>query len=240
MIKYIVKKGETLENVAETFGLTVPELRQYHNSHCELNNLLGWEVKKGTELLLEKEKTSQEKLQEIKKEKEVKQEEQKTQEAQEERDSHEGNHFLVHGAKCICDKGSTHATLKVTSNRFTPFNNNREGAYGATEEDIQFEEGISCFGSCKLRKSKPCVFSPVGKWEKPYHKVKIYEMKTLTELSYLNCTQGGKITVHYHGQKIKIGFMNLQKADTETLNMILPGLELQEYIEEQDTDQYYL
>ncbi|WP_185145294.1 DUF4280 domain-containing protein [Apibacter muscae] len=211
-------------------------MRSYHNNICELNNLLGWKVKAGTELLLEKEKPSQEKLQEI----EERQEEQKIQEFKEERESHEGSHFLVHGAKCICNKGSNLATLKVISNRYTPFNNNREGAYAATEEGVQFEEGSFCFGSCKLRKNDPCIFSPAGKWQKPYNYVKIYDMKTLTELSYLNCTQVGKITVHYHGQKIKIGFMHLQRADTETLNMILPGLELQEYMEEQDTDQYYI
>lgn len=65
-------------------------------------------------------------------------------------------------------------------------------------------------------------------------------MSMLTELSYLNCATGGKISVDYHGQKVKIGFMNLQRADPELLNQVMPGLELQEYVEQQDTNSYYL
>ncbi len=240
MVKYIVKKRETLESIAEDFGISVVELRSYHNNTCELQNLIGPEVKTGTELLLEKEKPSGERLQEIREEKQERQEEEKIQEAREERESHIGCYYVITGAQCICNKGTTPATLKVTSHTKVPMNDKSGEKYVATEQDREFEQGSSCFGSCKLRKNDPCVFSPAGKWQKPYQYVSVFDMKTLTEISYLNCTTGGKITVQYHGQKIKIGFMNLQRADAELLNQIMPGLELQEYKEEQDIDQYYI
>lgn len=37
---YKIKKGDTLYNIAEKFGISPDELRTYHNIHCELEDLL--------------------------------------------------------------------------------------------------------------------------------------------------------------------------------------------------------
>lgn len=41
MKKYRVQRGDTLESIARSFGISVFELRDFHNSHCELSQLLG-------------------------------------------------------------------------------------------------------------------------------------------------------------------------------------------------------
>uniref|UniRef100_UPI000FE30472 LysM peptidoglycan-binding domain-containing protein n=1 Tax=Apibacter raozihei TaxID=2500547 RepID=UPI000FE30472 len=44
MLTYRVQKGDTLETVANRLGLTIFELRNYHNLHCELCQLIGREL----------------------------------------------------------------------------------------------------------------------------------------------------------------------------------------------------
>ncbi|PQL92354.1 LysM peptidoglycan-binding domain-containing protein [Apibacter adventoris] len=41
MKKYHIQKGDTLESIAHSFGISVFELRDFHNTHCELSQLLG-------------------------------------------------------------------------------------------------------------------------------------------------------------------------------------------------------
>ncbi|KMQ69999.1 hypothetical protein ACM39_00005 [Chryseobacterium sp. FH2] len=146
---------------------------------------------------------------------------------------------MVDGAKCLCDKGAIPATLKVTSHTKTVFNSKDTDKWAATVEDLKFKEGASCFGSCKVKNNNPCSFAPIGKWIKPYEKVKVMEKSVLLETSYLMCSVGGKITIKHHGQSVKIGNSNLQRADAELMNQILPGLDLQEFQAESDENQYY-
>ncbi len=243
-IIYKVKKGETLESLADDFGISVYELRCFHNNWCEdIREQIGYQIWEGKELTVAKEKLSKEEVQQNKEEKyqEEKQQKQEQKEKEEEakRTEQDNKYYVVDGAKCLCDKGATPATLKVTSQSKVVFNSKYENKWSATVEDLQFKEGTSCFGSCKVKNNNPCAFAPVGKWQKPYEKMKIMEKSALLETSYLMCSAGGKITIKHHGQSVKIGNSNLQRADAEMMNQILPGLDLQELQAEYDENQYY-
>ena len=238
-IIYKVKKGETLESLAEDFGISVYELRSFHNLWCEdIRDQIGHDIWEGKELTVAKEKLSKEELQqkEEKKYTEEKQQkqEQKEKEEQAKRTEQDDKYYVVDGAKCLCDKGAIPATLKVTSHTKAIFNSRDTDKWAATEEDLQFKEGSSCFGSCKVKNNNPCTFAPAGKWQKPREKLKIMEKSALIETSYLMCSVGGKITIKHHGQSVKIGNSNLQRANPELMNQILPGLDLQEFQAEYD------
>ena len=238
-IIYKVKKGETLESLAEDFGISVYELRSFHNLWCEdIRDQIGHDIWEGKELTVDKEKLSKEELQqkEEKKYTEEKQQkqEQKEKEEQAKRTEQDDKYYVVDGAKCLCDKGAIPATLKVTSHTKAIFNSRDTDKWAATEEDLQFKEGTSCFGSCRVKNNNPCSFAPAGKWLKPREKLKIMEKSALIETSYLMCSVGGKITIKHHGQSVKIGNSNLQRANPELMNQILPGLDLQEFQAEYD------
>jgi hypothetical protein len=238
-IIYKVKKGETLESLAEDFGISVDELRRFHNNWCEdIRDQIGYDIWEGKKLTVEKEKLSKEEVQQNKEEKyqEEKQQKQEQKEKEEEakRTEQDNKYYVVDGAKCLCDKGTIPATLKVTSHTKTIFNSKDKDKWTATSEDLQFKEGASCFGSCKVKNNNPCSFAPAGKWLKPYEKLNIMEKTAILETSYLMCSVGGKITIQHHGQSVKIGNSNLQRADAELMNQILPGLDLQNIQAEYD------
>lgn len=53
MKKYIVQKGDTLDSVAEQFGVKDGKtLRSFHNIYCPLEDLLGHDVVPGKEILI--------------------------------------------------------------------------------------------------------------------------------------------------------------------------------------------
>ncbi|MDR3025156.1 PAAR-like protein [Chryseobacterium sp.] len=53
MKKYIVQKGDSLNSIAEQFGVKDGQtLRSYHNIYCPLDDLLGTEVIPGKEILI--------------------------------------------------------------------------------------------------------------------------------------------------------------------------------------------
>ncbi len=53
MKKYIVHKGDTLDSIAEQFGVQDGQtLRSYHNIYCPLEDLLGHDVVPGKELFV--------------------------------------------------------------------------------------------------------------------------------------------------------------------------------------------
>lgn len=243
---YVVKKGETLESIADDYGISVYELRTFHNLWCEdINDGIAYKVWEGKQLTVEKEKPSKEEI-DIRKEEEYQQqkekkEEQKQKEKEAARTEHEDKFYVVDGGKCVCDKGTIPATLKVTSHSKAIFNStSNHEKHVATLEDVQFKEGSSCFGSCKVKNSNPCAFVPAGKWKKSYDKLKIMDKEALLEISYLMCSVGGKITVKHHGQSVIMGSNNVQKADAELLNQVLPGLDFEEFQAEFDENQYYL
>ena len=82
-IIYKVKKGETLESLAEDFGISVYELRSFHNLWCEdIRDQIGHDIWEGKELTVAKEKLSKEELQQ-KEEKKYTEEKQQKQEQKE-------------------------------------------------------------------------------------------------------------------------------------------------------------
>jgi len=243
---YIVKKGETLESIADDYGISVNELRNFHNLWCEdINDGIAYKVSEGKKLTVEKEKPSKQEIRERREieyqEEKEKRELRKQKEQEARRTEQDDKFYVVDGAKCVCDKGMIPATLKVTSHSKTIFNsceNNEK--YTATLEDVQFKEGSACFGNCKVKNNNPCAFVPAGNWKKPYEKLKIMDKAALTEISYLMCSVGGKITVHHHGQSVKMGSNNVQKADAELLNQVIPGISFEDFQGEYDDNQYYL
>lgn len=148
--------------------------------------------------------------------------------------------FVVDGAKCMCDKGTIAATLKVTSHTKTIFNSVDSDKWAATEEDVQCKEGTSCFGSCKMKNNNPCTFAPVGQWLKPYEKVKILDKSAIIENSYLMCSVGGKITIKNHGQTAEINNTHVQKADARVMNVLNPFIDFEEFQADFDQNQYYV
>lgn len=243
---HTVKKDETLESIADDYGISVYELRSFHNLWCDdINDGIAYKIREGQKLTVEKEKPSKEEIGQRKKEEYQQQKEKKEQQRQDEeeakRTEHEDKFYVVDGAKCLCDKGTISATLKVTSHSKTIFNSSSNNEkYTATLEDIQFKEGSSCFGNCKVKNKNPCTFAPVEKWQKPYRKLKIMDKEALIEISYLMCSISGKITIKHHGQSVIIGSNNVQKADAELLNQVMPGLSFEEFQSEYDENQYYL
>ena len=112
---YIVKKGETLQSLAQEFGISVDELRRFHNNWCEdIRDQIGYDIWEGKKLTVEKEKLPKEELQQRENEKreEEKLQKQEEKEKQEEakRTEQDNKYYGVDGAKCLCDKGITPAT----------------------------------------------------------------------------------------------------------------------------------
>ena len=67
---YIVKKGETLQSLAQEFGISVDELRRFHNNWCEdIRDQIGYDIWEGKKLTVEKEKLPKEELQQRENEK---------------------------------------------------------------------------------------------------------------------------------------------------------------------------
>lgn len=152
----------------------------------------------------------------------------------------EDKFFVVNGAICGCNQGSKVATLKVYSHSKTVFNSNQSDKWVATEEDFQFKEGKSCFGTCKIKNNNPCFLIPAGKWQNVYDKLKVLDKATVIENSYLMCATGGKITIKNHGQISEISNYHIQKANPSLIKILCPMLHLEEIQEEQDENQYYI
>lgn len=100
---------------------------------------------------------------------------------------------ITEQAKLTCDKGTAPAQLKVTSQNFCKADNKLI----ATEMDKQANINIPAFGSCSITQ-KDCQPMPTS-WLNATIKDSINELKILTEASFCNCSQGGKISVIHKG-----------------------------------------
>lgn len=49
---YEIQKGDTLESIAGNLGISVAQLRRYHNTYCELSQLLGNDLKGHQNILI--------------------------------------------------------------------------------------------------------------------------------------------------------------------------------------------
>lgn len=247
-IPYLIQQGDTLSSVALKLGIKDEYyLKKYHNNNCELKNQTGGTLKSGEILLTpppdeikemnRKATISQEEDEEAKKEEECKEEEEEEKkdakkEEEAKKGEHEGKYFVVHGATCICDKAedtSKTAKLKVTSHEKVVFND-EDGKYVATSDDTTLDPPAATFGKCTLKPSssgnQPCTFSPAGKWQKFYEKTKIADKPLLTEISILQCTIGGKVTIKKHGQTNSVTKEHAENSTPVELAMINPAVKM--------------
>lgn len=147
---------------------------------------------------------------------------------------HNGKHFVIQKGKAICDKGTSFPNFKVTSHEKHYWNDDKgEADYLAvTEDDVQFNPIAIPFGNCSMKNGQPCSFAAVGKWQKPYDKVKVMDKSCLTENSELQCAIGGKIKVMNHGQTTEPTKENFKKADPELLSHIIPFFDFRELVDD--------
>lgn len=161
---------------------------------------------------------------------------------------HDGKYFVIQKGKAKCNQGISFPNFKVTSHQKHYWNDEKgEADYLAvTEDDLQFSPSVQPFGAqCKLQPTssgyKPCSYSPAGKWQKCYEKVKVMDKSCLTELSELQCVIGGKITVMKHGQQSEIGKSNVMNADAKEQHVYNPVVDFEEFQDEisGDYSKYY-
>ncbi len=104
--------------------------------------------------------------------------------------------IITETAQLQCDKGSTPARLKVSSQNFS-FAGNK---LVATENDKVANSNIMPFGVCSI--TKAACMPTVLKWENTAKKDTINDLKVLLETSTCKCTIGGNIKVIYKGHSI--------------------------------------
>ncbi|MFC3161046.1 protein of unknown function [Chryseobacterium arachidis] len=161
--------------------------------------------------------------------------------------SHDGKHFVVQKGKAQCNQGDQFPQHKVTAHQKHYWNDSAGNAdfLGVTEDDLQFNPSGPSFGKCKLKPTAggylPCSYAPAGKWKKTYDKVKIMDKKTVTEISELQCTVGGLITIKDHGQRGEMSKKNVKNADNRTVQHINPLVKMRDFKEtalENEIDAY--
>ena len=151
---------------------------------------------------------------------------------------HDGKYFVIQKGMCQCDQGFKFPKFKVTSHQKHYWNDADGNAdyLAVTEDDLTLDPPAMPFGQCKLQPTSsgylPCSYAPVGKWQKPYEKVKVMGHSCLTEISELQCAIGGKITIMKHGQQSEAGKSNVAKADAKEQHIYNPIVDFEEFSEE--------
>ncbi|KAF2328458.1 PAAR-like protein [Flavobacterium nitrogenifigens] len=253
-IPYLVKKGDTLQSIANELGIDNPlDLRHYHNMNAGIKDGIGSEPSVGKTLLtppqdeivaINKKNEERQKVvkadsekEEEKKQQEQEKEQQKQQQEQEkqkevEKNAHDNKFFVVHGGLCCCNKAENPkqtAKLLVTSHNKVIYNG-EEGKFTATEVDKTFDPAAATFGKCTLKPSsggnQPCALAPAPKWTKVYDKTSIFGNKVLTEISTLQCTVGGKIEVVKSGQTDMIMKEHAENTNLAALALINPAVKM--------------
>lgn len=254
MKKYIVQKGDSLDSIAEKFGVRNGQsLRSYHNIYCPLEDILGYEAIRGKEIMIPEDSEYLKENAEVtdptngydKAEKsfdEKKEEQRKDKQQKEKKESsssqHDGKHFVIQKGICQCNQGFKFPKFKVTSHQKHYWNDKdgRADYLAVTEDDTQLDPPVQPFGQCKLKPSSggylPCAYAPAGKWTKTYEKVKVMGKSCVTEISELMCSTGGKITVLKHGQQSEIGRSQVEKADEREQRVYNPIVNFKEFQEE--------
>ncbi|MCX8523670.1 DUF4280 domain-containing protein [Chryseobacterium formosus] len=247
-IPYLVKSGDTYSSIAKKLGLKDwHNLKNYHNQHAGFNKQVGNTLYANTELLTpppdevavlngEKDVPENEEKAEQKQAEQKQQDEKKKEDEQKKREKaakgeHDGKYFVVHGAKCVCDKAedpTKTADLQVTTHNIIVLND-QSGKYLATEDDKTFIPPAATFGKCTLKPSSsgnlPCVLAAAPKWNKSYESTQVQGKKSLTEISELLCTTGGKITIKKHGQTDSVTNAHADNTNPLELAMVNPAVE---------------
>ncbi|WBV55736.1 PAAR-like protein [Chryseobacterium daecheongense] len=244
-IPYKVQSGETLQDIAKKLGIKDwTKLKQYHDQNAGADPKVPNVPYPGFNLLTpskeeiyemngetpppdpaEEQKNAEQKQGEEKK----KEEEQKKEENAAKSD-HDGKYFVVHNAKCVCDKAENPkqtADLQVTTHKIIVLNDD-SSKLAATEEDKTFNPPVATFGKCTLKPSAggnlPCALAPAPKWSKTYESTQVMGKNTLTEISELQCMVGGKITIDKHGQTDSVSNAHADNTNPLELAMVNPAV----------------
>lgn len=220
------------------------QLKQYHNRLAGPDNQTSDIPYAGFKLLVPPEnevyemngeaalkiqKKNKRKLKEDRKMKTKEQEEKQQQQAS--KSEHYGKYFVVHNAKCACNKAenpSQTADLQVTTHNVIVLNDNQT-KLAATEEDTTFNPPAATFGKCTLKPSSsgnlPCALAAAPKWSKTYESTKILGKNTLTEISELQCMVGGKISIVKHGQTDAVINAHADNTNPLELSAVNPAVD---------------
>ncbi|MCJ7934541.1 MAG: DUF4280 domain-containing protein [Chryseobacterium sp.] len=245
-IPYTVQSGETLQDIAKKLGIKDwTKLQQYHNQQAGSDQQTSATPYAGFKLLTppqdevytmngetpppdaaEEQKNAEQKQGEEKKKEE---DEKKSEQAS--KSDHDGKYFVVHNAKCVCDKAENPkqtGNLLVTSHAIIVLND-EQGKLAATEADTTFNPAPATFGKCTLKPSSggylPCALAPAPKWTKTYESTQVMGKNTLTEISELQCMVGGKITIFNHGQTDSVSNAHADNTNPAELAMVNPAIE---------------
>jgi hypothetical protein len=159
---------------------------------------------------------------------EKKKEEEKKEQKEVEKGEHEGKYFVVKGGTCVCDKAedpTKTAKIKVTSHDKHIIN---DGKFAVTEDDTTMDPPVATYGKCTLKPSSsgnlPCAPAFLPKWDKTYEKKKVKKATVVTEISTLQCTIGGKITIKKHGQKNTVTQQHSENTNDAEQMLINPAV----------------
>ena len=245
-ISYEVQSGETLLDISKKLGIKDwMQLKQYHNRLAGPDNQTSDIPYAGFKLLVPPEnevyemngEAAPKDPKEEQKEAERRQENEKTKEQEEKqqqqasKSEHYGKYFVVHNAKCACNKAenpSQTADLQVTTHNVIVLNDNQT-KLAATEEDTTFNPPAATFGKCTLKPSSsgnlPCALAAAPKWSKTYESTKILGKNTLTEISELQCMVGGKISIVKHGQTDAVINAHADNTNPLELSAVNPAVD---------------
>ncbi|MBD3907304.1 DUF4280 domain-containing protein [Chryseobacterium sp. C-2] len=173
----------------------------------------------------------EQKSEEQKQEEEKKKEEEEKKQEEASKSEHDGKYFVVHNAKCVCDKAvnpKQTADLQVTTHKIIVLND-QAGKFAATEDDKTFIPPAATFGQCKLKPTTggylPCQLAAAPKWTKTYDSTQVQGKNTLTEISELMCMIGGKITIDKHGQTDSVSNAHADNTNPLELAAVNPAIE---------------
>lgn len=166
MKKYLIQKGDSLSSIAEQFSVKDgATLRNFHNIYCPLDDLLGYDVVPGKEIMipddpkyLKSEETEDEEVDEMNgydeeagseenasekttdSDTEEDKQEKPTEKKEKQEDSasseHDGKYFVVQKGMCQCNQGFKFPKFKVTSHQKHYWNDaDGQADYLAVTED---------------------------------------------------------------------------------------------------------
>ncbi|WP_228409721.1 PAAR-like protein [Chryseobacterium sp. T16E-39] len=244
-IPYTVQSGETLQDIAKKLGIKDwTELKNYHNQNAGPDQKVPNVPYAGFNLLTPSQEeiykmngetpppdpSEEQKSAEQKQGEEKKKEEEEKKEEKASKSDHDGKYFVVHNAKCVCDKAENPkqtADLQVTTHKIIVLNDDST-KLAATEEDKTFNPPVATFGKCTLKPSAagnlPCALAAAPKWSKTYDSTQVMGKNTLTEISELQCMVGGKITIDKHGQIDSVSNAHADNTNPVELAMVNPAI----------------
>ncbi len=144
-------------------------------------------------------------------------------------------HFVVQGATCVCNFGTTPDKLKVLTQQ-KHYANDKDGTKKliVTDKDLGTTFEKNTFGSCKKTNNSPCS-ATVTSWTGMYDKVTLSNQgKIILEDSKATCPIGGKdcIKIINHGQIAELSSQNVKNSDPIIQTMINPLVDSSTLLEE--------